>query len=358
MTTDQALPVAVIGAGGYGDLTLQCLRQMPGVKLVGVADKDSALAAAAAAAAGVPHFTDDRMLLAQTKPAVVFLCAPPMVCGDLIAACAERGIHVWKEMPLARNLDEGVTAVRRMEAAGLKLGVGTQRRFMPGYRRAWQSRAKAGAVFLARSHYLFNWGPKLAWRSDKNSAGGGALLELGYHCIDLLIWMLGLPEEVYGASARGNRPEAKDSDGRPLPAYDTDDTAAAILRYRPIGMAVVTACRVTGPVSEGLALHGRAGSIIASGESCILRDPDGTTLDSSAADVPTRDVHAQQIEAFVRAVAANSPKYECSGRENLLNLATIDAIYLSDRTGQPENPLRLLKTHGLTEEDCIALRPG
>jgi len=49
--------------------------------------------------------------------------------------------------------------------------------------------------------------------------------------------------------------------------------------------------------------------------------------------------------------------YECSGRENLLSLATIDAIYLSARTSHPERPTRLLETSGLTGEECLAYQP-
>ena len=354
----ESLPVAIIGVGGFGGQILRAFQRSETVKLVGVADKDSAVAAQAGAACKVESFTDNRSLLAQTKPKIVYLCVPPMAAPDLVAACAERGIHVWKEMPLARNLDEGVSLVHRMEDAGLKLAVGTQRRFAAGYYHAWMLRKRVSPVFLARAHYLFNWGPNLSWRGDKSSSGGGALLELGYHFLDLLIWMLGLPEEVYGASAGGNRPERSAADGKPLPLYDTDDTVAAILRYGRDTMASFTATRSSGPVSEGLSLHGRGGSIIATGETCLLRDPDGTTLDSLTDDSPPVDVFTHEVEAFARAVAGDSKTYECSARENLLNLAAIEAIYLSDRTGQPEHPSRLLKTHGYLPEDCLSLRPA
>jgi predicted dehydrogenase len=244
-----------------------------------------------------------------------------------------------------------------MNSAGLKLAVGTQRRFAPGYRRAWQLREKLGKIFLGRAHYLFNWGPQLSWRGDKASSGGGALLELSYHFIDLMVWMLGLPEEVYGLSAGGNRPEVTAADGKPLPLYDTDDTAAAIMRYGKDSMAVVTSTRASGPVSEALNLHGHGGSIRASSEQCLLRDPDGTSVDQLADDSPQVNVFIRQAEAFASAVANNTATYECSAYENLLNMAVVEAIYLSDRTGQPESPLRLLRTQDLTVDQCLALQP-
>jgi predicted dehydrogenase len=355
----ESLPVAIIGVGGFGSFTLRALQRSPAIRLVGLADRSSAAAAEAGKGAGVPFYTDNRSLLAETRPRIVYLCVPPMGADDIVALCADRGIHVWKEMPLARNLDEGVAMVRRMEQARLKLAVGTQRRFETTYRRAWQLRGRLGQVFLGRAHYLFNWGPELGWRGDKASAGGGALLELGYHAVDLLVWMLGLPEEVYGSLTGGKKPAAAPGPGgKLLPPYDTDDTAAALLRYaRPLVASVVTT-RCSGPVSEELSLHGQAGSLTANSELCLLRDPDGNVLDRTVEESPPLEAFCRQADAFARAVRDDERTYECSGWENLLTLAAIEAIYLSDRTSQPEPPRRLLKTHGLTAEQCLICRPA
>jgi predicted dehydrogenase len=350
---NDVLPVAVIGVGGFGQQTLQALRQVATVRIVGVSDRDATVAAKAGQEAGVPYYSDNRSLLAEARPQAVFLAVPPAAAAELLVACAERGIHVWKELPLARNLAEGVAMVQRMDAAGLRLAVGTQRRFTPGYQRARDLCSAVEPVFLARAHYLFNWGPNLSWRADKASAGGGALLELGYHPIDLLVWLLGLPEEVYGASAGGGRGGLRIEGEKLCPVYDTDDTAAAIFRYARGSMATVVTTRASGPVSESLCLHGRGGSLIATAESCLLRDPDGKVLDHLEQAAPPTEVFRRQAEAFVRAVTTKSRFYECSGRENLLNLSVIESIYLSDRTSQPEHPLRLLKTHGLSVEECL-----
>jgi predicted dehydrogenase len=358
METD-ALPVAVIGLGAFGHQTLQALQQVQAVKVVGIADRNPATAAQVGRAHSVPSYSDNRSLLAEARPKAVYLAVPPMVAPELLGACAERGIHVWKELPLARDLGEGVAMVRRMEQAGVKLAVGTQRRFGGPYRRAWELRERIGRVFLGRAHYLFNWGSKLDWRGGRAACGGGALLELGYHPIDLLTWLLGLPEEVYGHNVRERRAESPaEGGGSPVPIYDTDDSAAAILQYRSGCMASVVTTRRSGPVSEELTLHSHSGSLTASSESCLLRDPDGTVLDQANDDGGPLGTFVRQAEAFARAVIGNEKLYECSGRENLLTQAEIEAIYLSGRTCQPESPNRLLHTAGLSEEDCLSLRPA
>lgn len=352
----EPIPVAIIGVGGYGQRVLQALAASSGVRIVGVSDKDRS-SAAAGEAMGIPAFTDNRALLAQTKPAAVFLAVPPMEAGELVSLCAERGVHIWKEMPLARNLDEGAAFIRRCEKAGVKLAVGTQRRFATGYRRAAELREKVGDVFLARAHYLFNWGPDLKWRGDKGSAGGGALMELGYHPIDLMVWMLGLPDEVYGLSVCGKRAPKIKAEEKLQPPYDTEDTAAAILRYNSGIMATVVTTRSSGPVSEELSLHGRGGSLTANSETCLLRDREGNVLDRVAEEISPLAVFRRQMESFANAVASDAKHYECSARENMLALAVIEAIYLSDRTAQPESPLRRLKTYGFSVDDCLLYRP-
>ncbi|MCL2700342.1 MAG: Gfo/Idh/MocA family oxidoreductase [Phycisphaerae bacterium] len=347
----EQLPVAIIGAGGFGSQTLHALLNCPRVKLVGLADRDASLAARLGAECNVPAYGDNRSLLAETRPRAVFAAVPPAAAGDVLELCASRGIHLWKEMPLGRTIEEAAAFVRRAEQANIKLAVGTQRRFADTYRRAHELRGKLGDIFLGRTHYLFNWGPRLAWRGDKAS-GGGALIELGYHHIDLIIWSLGLPEAVYGLTTCGRRMEPVSPEEKLQPPYDTDDTACVIMRYANGTMVTCVTTRVSGPVSEELIFHGRCGSLRADAEQCVLRDADGSVLESLADPTRPATAYERQVDAFAQAVLDDATYYPCSGRENLLNVATIEAIYLSDRTAQPENPRERLRSQGFTAEDC------
>lgn len=355
--SEQQLRIAVIGVGGTGSFVLDALIQSDVAAVVGLADRNCALAEQAGRTHGLAAYCDNRRLLAETQPHAVFLTVPPMDAPDIINACADRGVHVWKEAPLARGLDEGLALARRMSDAGLKLAVGTPRRFSVGYRAAGDYMGRIGPILLARAHYLYNWGPHLGWRGDRESAGGGALMHVAYHPIDLLVWMLGLPETVYGLQACGYSPGQTSPEGEPLPVYDTDDAAAVMARYSADCAAVVTAGRRSGPACEELSLHGRAGSIIATGEHCLLRDPDGNILDRSDDDDPPIAAYARQIESFARAVLEEKASYHCSGWESLLNLAVIEAAYLSNRTGQPESPLRLLRNRELDVATCLKCLP-
>jgi predicted dehydrogenase len=354
---DGRLPVAVVGAGDVGAETLDALVRLESVEIVGISDLDAAAAERAGKRLDVPVFTDNRALLVRARPRAAFLSVPTAAATELIVACADRGIHVWKPAPLAGKLDEAIALVNRMDKAGLKLAVGTHRRFAGGYREAHELTGAIGEVFLARAHYMFNWGARLGWRGDRASAGGGALLELGYHALDLLLWMLGMPEVVFSLDSCGYRPGERGPAGELLPVYDTDDTSAMLMRYGGGCMATVVASRRTGPVSEELGLHGRSGSLVASDQTCVLRDVDGNLLERSDAAASPIGARLQQLADFVDAVARGAKTYRCSGRENLLNMAMVEAGYLSGRTGQGESPTRLLATREIDEQFCLAYRP-
>lgn len=348
----ERLRLGIIGLGQSGQMVLRALRGSEGVEIVGLADREGSLAEAAAATAKAPAFGDARSLVARSGVQAVALCVPPGEAPEIVGACAERGIAVWTDTPLARNLDEAVAMTKQCDRAGVKFAVGTQRRLMPGYRNAWDRRHEVGGVFLARAHYLFNWGQALTWHAQSDLAGGGALLELGYHMIDLLVWFFGLPEEAYGLTTI-----AAGEGGRGVAPHDTDDTACAILNYSGGRMACLAASRSCDPVSEELALHGRAGSLTAGPEACVLRNADGVVIEQvERTHLPTQAL-ALELEAFAGAVVSGAQRYACSAWENLLTHAVIDAVYLAARTGQPESPARLLHAHKLRVDDCLKFCP-
>lgn len=350
----------MIGLGPFARRMLEALADCPSVYIVGVADRHAQQAERAGREIDVPYYSDNRQMLLSTKPSLLFLATPPMPAVEIMETCATLGIHVWKAAPLGRNLGEAAAMARRFAAAGLKLAVGTQRRFAETYRHAYDLRTRTGQAFLARAQYFFNWGSDLQWRADALQAGGGALLELGYHPIDLLVWLLGLPEEVYGlTNCSHNQPSAEElTDSSQLRApHNTDDTASALLRYKYDAMATLCVSRMSGPLSELLTVRGRDGSLVASGEACTLRNPDGDVLDHMRDDSNQQDVFRRQVESFINAVINNADYYECSALENLMTHAVIEAIYLSSQTGRPESPLDQLEVHGLHPSDCLKYVP-
>lgn len=366
--TDEPLRLALVGAGDLGSKCLDALAEVAGLQVVGIADRNGKLAEQAAASAGAAFFTDQRHMLGQVQPDVLLVTTPPATAAELIRLAAQRSVHVIKAGPLARTLDEAAEMVNVMASAGRTLAVLAPRRFHGSYRGLVLGCRRLGRLFLARAQQVLNWGRPFGWRGDKASAGGGALLEAGYEMIDLIVWAMGLPEEVYAVTGRHGRPHMVEANGEvePLGVYDTDDSAVIVLRYADGAAGAVVASWAVSPPTEDLILHGQSGSGQAGPTQAVFRDPAGNVLDRIDGDDRPGPALRRQLSELAEALASDKDpgdsgeepsRYESAAREHLLTMAVVEAAYLSDRTGQSENPQRLLDSCGFTPNQCLSDRP-
>jgi predicted dehydrogenase len=346
------IPAAVIGLSSTGQAIAHALAADPQIELAGIADQDHRLARTIAEPLGVDHFGDNRQLLLNAQPEVLFLSIPPMQAGELLQECIDQSVHVWKDAPTGRGLAEAAAYVKWFDQAGLKLATAAPRRFARSYRQGKDWFDRLGPIAQARAEYCFCWGPQLGWRADRQSAGGGALLELGFGMIDQLVWMMGLPVEAYGIT-RLERPGCQEN---PNP-HDTDDTASALLHYPQHGSALLSTSRLIGPVREELILRGCKASCEMTPTACLLRSPSGEIIEHHTdSETPAQHL-ARQARQFCQAVADDAPRWASSAAESLLSHAVIEAIDLSGQTNQPESPQRQLEIAGLKVATCLARRP-
>jgi predicted dehydrogenase len=122
------LRAGVIGAGAFGRLHAQKYSNLPGVKLIGIADTDGARAQTLANDFGVKGFAGWRAMLPHVD--VVTIAVPARFHGEIGVGCLNQGKHVFMEKPLAANLREADALIRVAEARGLVLHTGHQERFV------------------------------------------------------------------------------------------------------------------------------------------------------------------------------------------------------------------------------------
>jgi predicted dehydrogenase len=122
------LRAGVIGAGSFGRLHAQKYANMPGVKLVGIADAQHARAQTLANDFGVTAFLNWRAMLPHVD--VVTIAAPARFHGEIGVGCLNQGKHIFVEKPLAANLREADALIRVAETRNLVLHTGHQERFV------------------------------------------------------------------------------------------------------------------------------------------------------------------------------------------------------------------------------------
>ena len=191
---------------------LRALRRMPGVRLVAAADPDPEARARAGRLARIPVHRSLEELLARPDIDAVVIAVPTHLHAEAAVAAAAAGRHFYVEKPIATTAHDARRVLRAAEDAGVIGVVGFNRRFHPLCRQARRLVAE-GAIGRVRAALTAFCepvaGPAMpAWRRSR-AMGGGVLLDLATHHIDLLRWLLDDEVDTVTASVRS---EASDQD--------------------------------------------------------------------------------------------------------------------------------------------------
>jgi scyllo-inositol 2-dehydrogenase (NAD+) len=191
--------VGVVGLGRLGSLYVDYLNyQIPGAKVVAVADADTKLATEIAEKYSIKHvFQNHENLLDVKDLDAVVIVSPTSTHKDIVLDAASRGKMIFCEKPLSISLDEAVQMKNAVEKSGVFFHMGFMRRFDRGYSAA-KERILAGEigtpiVFKATSRDPYR--PSLEYADPKKS--GGLMLDMGIHDFDLARWFMGDVADIY-----------------------------------------------------------------------------------------------------------------------------------------------------------------
>lgn len=332
------LRVGIIGSGGIARThTNHYYSKAPAeAELVAIAEPDRAARERFASQFGVARVcADPAELFALPDIDVVDICTPPEPRPALIRAAAKARKHVLCEKPLALDYAESVAALEEADRAGIKVGVMQNYRWRPEYADAAAliSAGQVGRPFMASLQALYHWNGGANYR---RSAGRMLMLEVGYHYVDLLRFVLGSDvTRVYAAA------------GRPRNAVASGDTFAALMLNFENGA-------VGNIVNSGEC----QGASVNWGGSAVIQGEDGTvyinherplTLEVYAPGSGGRQERSyprewysmglnapfdKPLQAYYSALQ-NGRDFPVTGASNLNNLATILAAYESADTGRP-----------------------
>ncbi|MEZ6191075.1 MAG: Gfo/Idh/MocA family oxidoreductase [Phycisphaerales bacterium] len=285
---------------------------------------------------------DSKEALLASDIDAVYIATPTFLHREQVLLAAAAGRHVLCEKPLALNTDDATDMIRACDKAGVKLGVGLMMRYHASHVEAARliRAGRIGTPVMGRAQ-LSCWYPPMenAWRQDPALGGGGALADLGVHCIDLLEMFFGRTRSVMA------------SIGHAVHGYAAEDTAVVLLEFENGARGIVD-CLFNVPDESSLnrlELYGSGGSILAEGTigqgaagTMTLRaaeNASGYEAQQSrgmAGGVPIEpepsNVYRSQIEAFSQAVIDGTEPV-ISGRDGLWNLRVLESCYESARTG-------------------------
>lgn len=238
------LRVGVIGVGGIANgKHMPALSKLPTVEMVAFCDLKKELAAKGAAEYGVPGakvYTDYQKMLAAGGLDVVHVCTPNNMHSEITVAALEAGNHVMCEKPMAKTSAEARKMVEAAKKSGKKLTIGYQNRYRPDslYLKKAVENGDLGDVYFAkalavRRRAVPTWGVFL----NEEAQGGGPLIDIGTHALDLTMWIMNNyePKTVLGTSYKKlrGRKNAANAWGSWDPAkYTVEDSAFGFITYK------------------------------------------------------------------------------------------------------------------------------
>lgn len=342
------LRVGVIGLG-IGRMHLEGWKKHPQVDVVAIADPDAAKRQAVGDQFGiVQRYDSAEAMLAAEKLDVVSICTPNKFHKALTLAALEAGCHVLCEKPMAMNATEGRQMLEAAQRAGKRLMINFSYRFSAASRalKAQVDSGMFGEFYFGRTVWHRRRGmPGFGgWFGQKALAGGGPLIDLGVHRLDLALWLMGYPKPTWVLGSTHD-PIARELAARSGKAFDVEDLAGALIRFDNGATLIVEASWAANireaELMETRLLGTRAGLLqhnVGEGyqfEAHAFMEKDGSQIDMQFR-APAGQA-ASAMEDYADAILNERP-HPAPGEEGLVVMQLLDAIYESARTGAPVQP--------------------
>jgi predicted dehydrogenase len=190
--------LGLLGTGAAAQVMhLPILSQMQGVNVEAVCDRDRSKASAIASRFAVPRVLDSDEDVIGADVDGVIICTPSHLHEEQAVAALDAGKHVLVEKPLALTAAGVERVLRAAERAGRTVQVALHNRNRPDILalRPFIQGRELGEIFLVKAVWLNRKvrPQRPTWRSRQETAGGGALMDLGVQVLDLCMWLLGSP---------------------------------------------------------------------------------------------------------------------------------------------------------------------
>jgi predicted dehydrogenase len=349
--------LAIIGCGKVAHLHAKAIGNLPNATLAAVWSRTPESAEKFAAVYGVKPYDNIQTMIRENNIELVIVCNPHPFHKDVAMEAAHAGAHVLIEKPLASTLEDCDAIINACQLVGVRLGVISQRRWYAPVQRVRKAidDGKIGTPALGTINML-GWRDKAyydsdPWRGTWDMEGGGVLVNQAPHQLDILLWLMGEVDEVYGLRRNLNHPY-----------IDVEDTALAIVKFKNGGIGNIIVSNSQKPGIYGkVQIHGSNGASIGvqtdggamfiAGMSSVLEPPvndlwtvpgeeqllkDWVREDSELFEQidPTVYYMERQIEDFLQVLDKNrNPLVDGAAGRRTVELFT--AIYRSTRDNKP-----------------------
>jgi predicted dehydrogenase len=235
MTKKAKLKIGVIGLG-MGSGHVRGYKEHPNAEVVAVADTNAErLEERGKELEIAKRYTDPLEMIEKEQLDIVSIAVPNKFHKPLTIAALESGAHVLCEKPMAMNTAEAEDMLAAAKKAGKRLGINFSFRFTPqsfAMKRLVEA-GELGDIYFGRTIWHRRRGmPGFGgWFGTKELSGGGPLIDLGVHRLDLALWLMDYPEPewVMGSAYNHIASEAAAKEGK---HFDVEDLACGMIKFK------------------------------------------------------------------------------------------------------------------------------
>lgn len=348
-TSTSRIRFGIIGAGAIGAIHMDILSKLgEAAELRAVTDAYLPLAEQRAAEYGIPVVhPSPEALIADPELDAVVVAVPNQFHAPLTIAALQAGKHVLLEKPMAINADKAMEIVQEQQRTGKTVMIAQQMRFT-GLARAVKAVIDAGQVGRIynvktgwmRKKGIPGWG---SWFTRKELAGGGPLIDIGVHMLDLSLHLMGSPKPiaVFGTTYAEFGPLKRGTGTWGTPnwdgTYDVEDLATALIKLddgATLSLEVSWAAHAASFTDQPfIHIMGTEGGVsIVGDEATYVTHADNEVVTSKIE--PLDDVNERELVAkhFIDAIHQGTTPIS-SALSGYTNNRILDAIYESSATG-------------------------
>ena len=341
----------VIGAGMISYSACDAINKHPDAEVVANFDPDAGRRDALAKKHGIARQYDSaEALLADEGVDAVYVAVPNKFHAPLTVQALQAGKHAILDKPFALNLAEARGVVAAADKSGKTFELGMNQRFGKPQQqlKTLVQQGALGDVYHVKSYWFRRSGiPKMGtWFGSKELAGGGCLLDIGVHLLDLALYLTDNfePVSVSGQTYTkfGNRGLGEGgwgmSDKNADIKFDVDDFATALIKFKngmSVNLDVSWACHAEDANRTDVTLYGTEAGAGAYANKLYKADYDkGEYHVVQSPQAAVRYEHCDRFHNFINALLGRE-ELCCTPQQALAVQAILDGIYQSSETGQP-----------------------
>ncbi len=347
------LKIGIIGSGGiaqgchmkgYASIPEEC-------EIVAVCDVNKETAQKAADKFSVSTvYTDFNDLLADKEIDAVSVATPNKYHVEPTVAALTAGKHVLCEKPLGMNAEECRRMCRAAKDSGKILQVGLQTRFSGPLRfmKDYIEGGNMGHIYYARAQALRRRGvPAWGVFIDKDQQGGGPLIDIGVHVLDMTLFMMGYPKPVSASGKTwqtlGKNPDLWNAWGTyDREKFTVEDFAVGMIKFDDDSVVVIESSfmgNLDGDPYRTQLFGTKAGAMVDPGKGNveIYTEQNKQLFNMTPANIPNvESAHTAEVQAFVDAIQTGKAS-PVPGENGLILNAIFDALYKSSETGKEQD---------------------